>query len=64
MTSVGYLLHMQCYKVVNMQHLIVAECYTSSFKADLITKVRYFITVLIGCYISGAQYLILHMQCC
>ena len=46
---------MQCYKVANLQHLIVAECHTSSFQADLIPIVRYFITVLIICYISSAQ---------
>ena len=30
-TSVEYLLHMQCYKVALLQHLIVAEYYTYSF---------------------------------
>ena len=34
MTSVEYLLHVQCYEVINRQHLIVAEYYTSSFPAD------------------------------
>ena len=56
-------MHMQCYKVANLQHPTVAEYYTSSFSADFITIISYYIAVLIICYIPSAKYL-LHMQCC
>ena len=35
------LLHMQCYRAAKLQHLIVAECYISSFSADFIHIVIY-----------------------
>ena len=63
MISAEYLLHMQCYKVANLQHLIVAEYYTSSFPIGFIAILSYYIDVLIMCYIPSATYL-LHMQCC
>ena len=61
--NVDYLLHVQCYNVANLQHLIVDEYYTSSFSADVIAMLSYYIAVLIVCYIPSAKYL-LHMQCC
>ena len=54
---------MHCYKCANLQHLIVAKYYTSSFPADFIAINSYYIAVLIICYIPSAKYL-LHMQCC
>ena len=54
---------MQWYKVAKLQHLIVAEFYTSSFPADFIAILSYYISVLIICYIASAKYM-LHMQCC
>ena len=61
-TSVEYLLHMQCYKVALLQHLIVAEYYTYSFPADFNAIPSYYISVLIICYIRSAEYL-RQMQC-
>ena len=43
---------MQYYKVSKLQHLIVAEYYTSSFSADLIPMLSYFIAVTIISYIA------------
>ena len=63
MISVEYLLHIQSYKVANLQHLIVADYYTSSFLADFVAIIRYYIAVLIICYIPSAKYFP-HMQCC
>ena len=39
--SVEYLLHVQCYKVAKMQHLIVAEYCTSSFPTDYLDILLY-----------------------
>ena len=54
---------MQCYKVANLQHLIVAEYHTSSFPTDFKAILSYYIAVLIICYIPSDEYLV-HMQCC
>ena len=54
MISVEYLLHMQCHKVANLWHPIVAENYTSSLPADCIALLSYYIAVLIICYIPIA----------
>ena len=56
LTSVEYLLHMQCCEVVKVQHLAVAEYNTCPFSADFITMLNYFIVVLIICYISTVEY--------
>ena len=48
---------------IKLQHLIVAEYYTSSFPADFIGILTYYVAVLNICYVSSAKYL-LHMQCC
>ena len=61
-TSVEYLLHMQCYKVAILQHLIVAEYYIYLLPADFIPIPSYYISVLVICYIPSAEYLA-HMQC-
>ena len=52
---------MQCYKVANLQQLIVAEYHTSSFPTDFIAILSYYIAVLIICFISSDEYL---LQCC
>ena len=48
------MLHVQCFTVANLQHLIVAEYYTSSFPADFMTILRCYIAVFIICYIPHA----------
>ena len=48
--SVDYLLHVQCYKVANSKHLIVAEHYTYSFPADCIALLSYHISMLYATY--------------
>ena len=57
------MLHMQCYKFAKLQHLTVAEYYTSPFSVDFISMLSCFKAVLIISYLSTAEY-ILHMQCC
>ena len=44
-----------CCTCIATKHLIVAEHYTSSFSADPIPMLGYFITVAIICYISSAD---------
>ena len=66
MIRVEYLLHVQCYKVANLQHLIVAEYYTSSFPANFIALVLAVVIVLLwfnaalNIYLSSAA---LHAIC-
>ena len=55
------MLHMHCYKVAKLQHLIVAEYYTYSFSADFMPIITYYIAVHIICYIPSVEYL-LYMQ--
>ena len=54
---------MQCCKLAKWQHLTVAEYYTCLFSADFIPMLSYFIAVLIVCYKSPVEYMLL-MQCC
>ena len=51
---VEYLLHVQCYKVANLQDLIVAEYHTFSFPTDFTAILSYYIVVLIMGYIPSA----------
>ena len=46
---------MQCYKVANLQHLIVAECYTSLFQDDLILHNSAYYLLHIKCSINAAH---------
>ena len=50
MISVEYLLHMECYSVAKLQHLIMVEYNNSSFVTDCIPILEYNI--------------MLHTQCC
>ena len=54
-SSVEYLLHMQCCMLAQLQHLILAEYYTCSFSTDFIPLLSYFVAVLITCYILSAE---------
>ena len=54
---------MQCYKVSELQHLIMAEYYASSLSPDLIPMLSYIIGVTIICNMSNVEYM-LYMQCC
>ena len=45
--NVENLLHMQYYKVANLQHLMGAEYYTSLFPADCVAILSYYEAVLI-----------------
>ena len=62
-STVEYLLLMQCYKTATLQQLRAAACCSCSFSAYFKPVVSYIIAALSICYVASVEYM-LHMQCC